>query len=110
MGAIADRMEADFRLRRLSGSTIANHLGCARRFVAWHRRPPTRLGRGELLQYLDHLVRDRRLSASTQVLLQPARVFLHEVTQSRPEVVAGLPWPKVTSRLPSILPRQEISV
>jgi site-specific recombinase XerD len=110
MGAIADRMEADLRLRRLSESTIANYLGCARRFVAWHRRPPTELGRAEVLQYLDHLVRDRQLSASTQVVYHAALAFLYEVTLSRPEVVAGIPWPKVTSRLPSILSREEIEM
>jgi len=29
---------------------------------------------------------------------------------SRPEVVAGSPWPKVTSRLPSILSGEEIEM
>ncbi len=103
-------MEADLRLKRLAENTIENYLGCATRFAAWHHRSPEEMGREEVLAYLDHLVRDRKLSASSQVTYQAALSFLYRVTLSRPEVTAGIPMPRVKSRLPSILSREEIEV
>jgi len=103
-------MEADLRLRRLSENTIEAYLGCATRYAAWHRRSPAEMDREEVLQYLDHLVRDRKIAASTQGLYQAALGFLYRVTLSRPDVMAGIPTPKVRSRLPSILSREEIEM
>lgn len=103
-------MEADLRLRRMSDNTIEAYLGCATRYAAWHRRSPDQMGRDEVLQYLDHLVRNRKIGASTQGVYQAALSFLYRVTLSRPEVTAGIPRPRVKSRLPSILSREEIEM
>ena len=108
MGALRDRMEADLRLRRRSQQTIDSYLGCARRFVEFHRRPPAEMGRDDVIHYFDHLVQERRVSASTQVVYLAALRFLFAETLGRPEVVAGLPRPTVRSRLPSILSRDEL--
>ena len=94
MGALRDRMEADLRLGRLAENTIENYLGCATRFAAWHRRSPAEMGREEVLAYLDHLVRDRKLSASSQVVYQAALGFLYRVPPVRPghQLVALVAW------------------
>jgi len=108
MDELRDRMERDLRLRRMSVNTCVNYLGCVARFEAWHGRPADRLGREEVLAFLTWLVRDREVSASTQAVYLAAFGFLYRVTLSKPEVVAGIPWPKQASRLPVVLSRAEI--
>jgi hypothetical protein len=68
MGVLRDRMEVDLRLRGLSPITQRMYLGCAQRFVAYHRRSPTALGESEIRAFRDHLVRERRVSRSTASL------------------------------------------
>ncbi len=101
MGALRDRMEADLRLRRRSQQTIDSYLGCARRFVEFHRRPPAEMGRDDVIRYFDYLVQERRVSASTQVVYLAALRFLYQRVLGRTDV-------EVRSRLPSILARDDL--
>ncbi len=108
MNELHDRLEQDLLLRRLSANTSVNYLGCIARFEEWHGRSAAELGRAEVLAFLTWLVRDRRVSASTQAVYLAALRFAYGVTLDKPEVVAGIPWPKQSSRLPTILSRPEI--
>ena len=108
MDELHDQMEGDLRLRRLSENTSVNYLGCVTRFEAWHGRSAGELGRAEVLAFLAWLVRERGVSASTQAGYLAALCFLYRVTLDRPEVVAGIPWPRSGSRLPAVLTRSEI--
>lgn len=65
MGELRNRMEADLRLRNLRPSTQACYLGCARDFVAYHKRSPAEMGEKEVRDYLVHLRDERKLSPST---------------------------------------------
>ena len=108
MDELHDQMEGDLRLRRLSESTSVNYLGCVARFEAWHGRSADELGRAEVLAFLTWLVRERGISASTPAGYLAALCFLYRVTLERPEVVAGIPWPRSGARLPAVLSRSEI--
>jgi len=66
MGELRERMAVDLRLRGLSPVTQRMYLGCVERFVVHHRRSPTALGESEIRSFLDHLVREKRVSRSTQ--------------------------------------------
>ena len=108
MDGLHDRMEGDLCLRRLSANTSVTYLGCVARFEEWQGRSAAELGRAEVLAFLTWLVRDRGVSASTQAVYLAALRFIYGVTLSRPEVVAGIPWPKQPLRLPAALSRSEI--
>ena len=81
-------------MRKFSENTSVNYLGCVVRFEAWSGRSAAELGRAEVLGFLTHLVRERGVSASTQAGYLAALCFLYQVTLDRPEVVAGIPWPR----------------
>jgi integrase len=108
MEVLRDRMERDLRLRRFAENTNDNYLGCVARFEAWHGHSADELGRTEVLAFLTWLVRERGVSASTQGGYLAALCFLYRVTLERPEVVAGIPWPRSGARLPAVLSRSEI--
>jgi hypothetical protein len=54
MGKTHDRMAQDLKLRGLSKSTTQEYIRCARRFVAYHRRPAETMGLAEIRQFLMH--------------------------------------------------------
>lgn len=109
MGHLRDRMESDLLLRRLSKGTRQQYLSAAKRFVAHFRRAPEEMGEAEVRQYLEHLVLVDKASVSTQKMALAAIKFLYTTTLRRPEVVAGIPWPKVPHTLPEVLSRAEVA-
>jgi integrase/recombinase XerD len=109
MGKLRDRMAVDLRLRGLSPVTQRMYLRCAERFVAHHRRSPTALGEEEVRAFLDHLVREKRVSRSTQRVYVAAIHFLYRVTLDRPVAVRRIPFPRPAgARLPEILSPAEV--
>jgi site-specific recombinase XerD len=102
-------MAVDLRLRGLSPVTQRMYLGCAERFVAHHRRSPTALGEDEIRAFLDHLVREKRVSRATQRVYVAAIRFLYQVTLDRPVAVRRIPFPRRDGeRLPEILSPAEV--
>jgi len=91
MGVLHDRMATDLRLRGMSPVTQRMYLRCARALAAYHHRSPAALGEPEVRAFLDHLVRDRRLSRGTLRVYGAALRFLYRVTLERPDVVQRVP-------------------
>lgn len=108
MGHVRDRMDADLRLARRAESTRAKYLRCARAFVKHFMRPPESMGETEVRRFLLHLAMERKLAVGTYVVYLAAIVFLYRVTLRRPEVVAGIPWPRMPRRRPVVMTRDEV--
>jgi site-specific recombinase XerD len=102
-------MATDLRLRGMSPVTQRMYLACVRRFAAYHHRSPTALGETEVRAFLDHLVRERRMSPATLRVYGAALRFLYHGTLGRPDVVRRVPYPRrVPERLPEILSPAEV--
>jgi site-specific recombinase XerD len=109
MGVLRERMATDLRLHGMSPVTQRAYLRCARCLAAYHHRSPAVLGEAEVRAFLDHLVRDRRLSRGTLRVYVAALRFLYRVTLERPDVVRRVPTPRRNAeRLPDILSPAEI--
>jgi site-specific recombinase XerD len=108
MGQLRDKMKADLKLRRYRAGTIYNYLRCAKKFVAFHRRPAEQMGEAEARQFLLHLIQERRMGPAGHKMYVAALRFLYGVTLNRPEVAVRLPWPRVPSKLPDILDGSEV--
>jgi len=107
MGQIRDRMEGDLRLRNYRERTVREYLRCAGKFAEHFGRSPHRLGREEVRSYLLGLKESGRMPGTLKVHFGALR-FLYAVTLSRPEVVSGLPWPRVRRSLPDVLSGSEV--
>jgi len=104
MAMLEDRMREDLELRGLRPNTITAYVRCARRFVAYHGgRPPGRMGAEEVRQFLLHLVREKKSSASTVNVHAAAITFLYGVTLGRAEEFKTLPRMKKPLLLPKVL-------
>src|SRR5687768_11615018 len=108
MGQIRDRMAADLQLAGLSECTRDRYINCAKRFVKYFNRSPEQLGQEEVRQFLLDL-RERNRSVGCYLQYLAALRFLFEITLGRPEVTAGIPWPKVPRRRPAVMTREEVA-
>jgi len=103
MTPIRERMIADLELRGYAPGTRSEYVRCARNFAAHYMRSPSELGEPEVRLFLLHLLRVRRMRPAGYKMYVAALKFLYTVTLKRPEVVAGIPWPKVPRTLPVVL-------
>jgi len=108
MGKVRDKMLSDLRLRGCSPKTLDAYLGCARAYVAYHRRPPEQMGEAEIRQFLLHLEAKGR-SGSTRRVYASALKFLYGVTLQRPDIAAQIVGPRrVAQRLPDVATPMEV--
>jgi integrase len=102
-------MDADLRLAGRSESTRKHYMGCAKLFVKHFMRPPEELGATDVRAFLLTLLEVRKLSMGRYLQYLSALKFLYRVTLGRPEVVAGIPYPKVRPVRPNVMTREEIA-
>lgn len=109
MGALCQRMTEDLELKNYAPATCKEYLACARRFVAFHMRPPATMGEREIRDFLLDLALSRQAKPATLKMHVAALKFLYATTLRRPEEVVRLSWPKVPRRLPDILSLEEVA-
>lgn len=108
MGRLRDKMEDDLKLRGLCENTRKTYLRCAAKFSRHCGKSPSKLGRAEIREYLLHLVKERKCSASTYNVYISALSFLYRLTLGRPEEVSWLKHVKVRRNIPHILTGEEV--
>jgi site-specific recombinase XerD len=109
MGHVRDRMEAALKLAGLSESTRYHYIGAAKSFVKFFRRSPEKLGEPEVWKFLLYQREVRSISVGRYLVFLGALRFLFTVTLQRPEVMAGIPWPKMHRHRPEVMTRDEVA-
>ena len=102
MGHLHDRMRDDLVLAGRSKNTQDTYLGCCRRFAAWHMRSPEGMGEQEVRRFLLHMRKTLHRSPGTCAIYLAAISYLYRVTLRRPEVVEGIPKPKIPRPRPVV--------
>ena len=103
MGELYNRMQGDLKLKNYAPGTQKAYLQCATRYAQFHvGRSPSVLGEREVRDFLLDLALKQATPAVMKMNLASLR-FLYSTTLRRPEVVVGIPWPKVPRTLPDIL-------
>ena len=108
MGKRKESLVKDLKLRNYSDRTVDTYTSSVKGLVAHFMRPPENLGEAEIREYLLHLKEERRLEPATRHGAVSAIKFFYNCTLGRPEVVAGIPYPKVPKTLHDALSRQEV--
>jgi len=103
--------EPNLRVRHYSVRTEKAYCAWIRRFIIYHdKRHPNELGAREVQQFLDHLARDRGVSASTQNQALAALVFLYnDVLAVRLEKQLTLVRAQRPERIPVVLTPSEVT-
>jgi len=108
MGELYDKVKAECLLRGYSPNTYNGHLCRCRRFAKHFMRSPAEMGREEVESFLFHLATVEEASPAKQKGYVGALKFLYREILKRPEVVEDLKSPKLPTRLPVVLDRQEV--
>ncbi len=109
MGALRKQMEADMALRGLAYRTREAYIESVAKFAKFYGRSPDRITEPESQSYLLHLLEERKLAHSSCNVVASALQFFYRVTLKRREAEFCLPRPRVPSRLPQILSREEVA-
>ncbi|HYN53634.1 MAG TPA: phage integrase N-terminal SAM-like domain-containing protein [Methylotenera sp.] len=105
-----DRVATVCRRRHFSPRTEEAYVHWIRRFIFFHqKRHPELMGVSEVELFLNHLARDRQVSASTQTIALNAIVFLYSDVLEKPlGHMAGLKRVQRQHRLPVVLSVEEV--
>lgn len=100
------QMNEEMRLRRFSETTIQHYTSWVRRFAAFHRKRPDRMGSAEVRAFLLHVL-DRGVRPTTHhMLLSSLRFFFR--LHGREGVMAEFPRPRRERRVPQVPSEGEI--
>jgi integrase/recombinase XerD len=99
-------------LRRYAAKTHEAYIHAVFELARYYRRSPDKIGNGEIRDYLLHLHRERKLSASSiNVALSGIRFFYcHVLKRSIAEIEESLPRPVPPKRYARVYSLQEINL
>ena len=109
MSALRKQMEADMAIRGLAYRTREAYVGSVAKLARHYRRPPDQISEAEVQGYLLYLLDERKLAHSSVNIACSGLEFFYRVTLKRRDTEFCLPRPKVPSRLPEILSREEVA-
>jgi len=106
---LLDQIHDHMKMRNYSPNTIQPYLNWIRHFILFHgKQHPVHLGADHVRQFLNYLVTEKHLSASSQNQALNALVFLYKhVLQIDLGPIGETMRAKRTKRIPDVLTRQE---
>lgn len=107
MTRLRQKFIEDLEVRNYASSTIQAYVRHVAAFAAHYSRSPERLGPEQIRLYQLHLVRERRLAATTIAQVVSGLRFFYETTLGRPWIRKHIPYPRRERRLPVVLSRAE---
>jgi len=107
---ILQKVKQEIRRRNYSYQTEKSYCLWIRRYVHYHDlQHPENLGKKEVVQFLNHLVKDLNVAASTQNQALCAIVFLYKHTLQNPiGELDNLKRAKKPKKLPTVLSKDEV--
>ena len=107
---LLDQVRDVIRRKHFSIRTEQAYVDWIRRFILFHnKRHPTDMAEQELTEFLTHLARDARVSASTQNQALSALLFLYtQVLKQKIGWLGNVQRAKRPARLPVVLTRDEV--
>jgi integrase/recombinase XerD len=102
-------MLEELQRRNYAKSTVVAYTSALRDFAKYFHKPPDQLGPEHIRQFQLHLLRDRKLAASTVKQRMAAVQFFFVRTLKRAYLREDFPYPKVPRRLPEILSQEEVA-
>lgn len=108
MENVIQKLLLDMQLRGMSPSTQQSYSTCVKIFQSFHGKPVEELGEDEVREFLQYLLKEKKLSTGTVNIYNSALKFLYEVTLQRDWNIKNIPRLKHSRRLPAILSHMEV--
>ena len=109
MSALRKQMEADMAIRGLAYRTREAYVGSVAKLARHYGRRPDQISEAEVQRYLLYLLQERKLAHSSCNIVCSGLEFFYRVTLKRREAEFCVPRPKVPSKLPQVLSREEVA-
>jgi len=109
MNTLRRQMEAQMVMRGLAYRTREAYINCVAKFAKHYGKRPDQISEEEVQRYLLYLLEERKLAHNSCNVVCSALQFFYRVTLKRRESELSLPRPRVPSRLPQILSREEVA-
>jgi len=101
-------MLEDLQIRQYSPTTIRLYLYAVRAFSKHFGKPPDQLGAEHIRRFQLFLIKEKKVSTSTYVLMVCALRFFYTHTLHRKVGIDRIPFPRRERKLPLILSRDEV--
>lgn len=108
MGSLREAVELQMRLRGFSPRTHESYLHALEELWAFHKRALQTLSCQEIQQFLDEIIRVRKLAWATVNVYFSACRFLYEQVLNRPKHEFSIPPRGRSGTQPGILSREEV--
>jgi integrase len=107
---LLDRVRWHMRVKHYSIRTEESYVDWIRRFIVFHRkRHPDQMGEEEIAEFLSHLAKERRVSASIQNQAFSALLFLYQqVLERKLEFIGGVERVTRPACRPVVLTKEEV--
>jgi len=109
MTDLRKRMLEELQRRNFSPTTIRSYMHVVEDVARYFGKPPDRLTTEQIRSYQVHLLQERKLAPGTVQLHIAALRFFFMKTLRRPYLQWNLPYPKVPTRLPTVLSPDEVA-
>lgn len=108
MDTTLTQMKEIMQLRHYSATTIHTYFFTVKRFLVWQQGAGLPLSRESIVAFLHHLAAERRICAGSQHTYLMSLRFYTRAVLDRPELVAGIPQPRVKIHPPVVPTRREV--
>ena len=108
MTTLRQRMLEDLQIRQYSPTTIRLYLYAIKTFAKHFGKPPDQLGAEHIRRFQLFLIKEKKVSTSTYVLMVCALRFFYTHTLHRKVAIERIPFPRREQKLPLILGHDEI--
>jgi integrase/recombinase XerD len=105
---LRQRMLEDLQIRQYSPTTIRLYLYAIKTFAKHFGKPPDQLGAEHIRRFQLFLIKEKKVSTSTYVLMVCALRFFYTHTLHRKVAIERIPFPRREQKLPLILSRDEV--
>lgn len=109
MTPLRQQMITAMRVRGFSPRTHQAYLQAVQGLARYYRQSPDTLDDAQIRAYLEYLVCERHLAASSCRLVLNALRFLFVQVLKRADLAAAMPLPKQPQRIPELLTRAEVA-
>lgn len=108
---LLDQLRDKIRLKRYSIRTEKAYVDWVKRYIFFHnKRHPNEMGEIEIMQFLNSLVLERNVAASTQNQALCALLFLYkDLLKIDLDWIKNIQWAKRPKRLPIVFTRDEVN-
>ena len=109
MSPLRKRMICDMKIRNFTASTKRTYLHHVSSFARYFKESPEFLGPEHIRHYQHYLIEERGVSICSLAQFVAVIRFLYGVTLGRKWVIETVIYPKIPTRLPRILSRQDMA-